>query len=205
MSSIRGSLPLCIGSFQTFTLTVRPGVELLDLFGREPCFRVHLQVLRQGHFPVADLNCHPRQKIDSLFYGVILPAREIHVVVSGADVLLDHPRHRGDIAVPGPFRSFGVAILTSAVDDAGDLERLFGTRKKGQAGPLFFNRSGGMDQGCTENQQRCGCQTEFGNAFHGFSCSGSAPAEPRVCYEERTKEDAGAVTCTAVACGGQVR
>jgi len=95
----------------------------LYVFGREPCFGVYVEVLRQGHLPVADLNSHPRQKINSLFYGVILPAREIHVDASAAYVLLDHPRHRGHVAVPRPFRSFRVTILTSALDEARDLGR----------------------------------------------------------------------------------
>src|SRR5258708_2363004 len=90
---------------------MRPLIQLVAFDWRELRARMHECVSVWRHLSAPNGCADPAQQLLLLLDCVFVPMREIHSTAGLRDIALDHPRDRGDVAIPRPLGFFGVAVL----------------------------------------------------------------------------------------------
>lgn len=97
---------------QTPPLGTRPLINPLEFVGSWFGSRMQESIAGERHSAVSHDGGELSKEVMLLLGVILAPAGQIQMAAGLVHILLDQPRHGGNITIPGPFGSLRVAILT---------------------------------------------------------------------------------------------
>ena len=94
-----------------------PLADRLAFLRCDPALRWKIAYLRSGMSPLVSCSQISSSLSSFLLGRVAAPFRKVHRLPRLVNIVGDHPRHRRDIAVPGPRGFVGVAVLAGSLED----------------------------------------------------------------------------------------